>query len=60
VGSVAQMLKETIGKQVTTLVAFLFIPVLFKLLNNYGNFVTKSQFLQNPRQEVYLTGGGFC
>jgi len=60
VGSVVQMLKETTGKQVTTLVAFLIIPVLCKLLNIYGNLVTKSQFLQNPRQEVYLTGGGFC
>lgn len=51
-GGVVQMLKETITKQVTTLAAILIIPVLFKLLNIYGNLVTKSQFLQNPRQEV--------
>jgi len=49
------MLKETLRKQVTTLAAFLIIPEMFQLLNIYGNIVTKSQFLQNHRQEVYLT-----
>jgi hypothetical protein len=51
-----QMLKEAIRKQVTTLAAFMITPVLFELLNIYGNLVTNSQFLQNPCQEVYLTG----
>jgi hypothetical protein len=46
-------LTETIREQLTTLVAFPIITVLFKLLNIYGNLATKSQFLQNPYQEVY-------
>jgi hypothetical protein len=52
----AEAKRETIRKQVTTLAAFQIISVLFELLNIYGNLATKSQFLQNPCQDVYWTG----